>query len=153
MSLLLAFLIGFLAGLRSLTPPAAVAWATKAGWLKVQGALAFMGSVWSAGIFTVLALGELAADKLAKIPNRTDTPSLIARMLSGGLCGACVAVSGGGGAEIGAAVGAVGGVTGAFSGFHARKWLVLALGTPDFYVAMTEDLAAVGGCLLIVMAA
>jgi uncharacterized membrane protein len=149
----LTFLIGFLAGHRSLTPPAAVAWATKVGWLKVHGALAFVGEAWSVGIFTVLALGELAADKWAKIPNRTDVPPLIVRMLTGGLCGACVAVSGGGTLEIGAALGAAGGVAGAFSGFHARKRLVQMLGVPDFYVAVMEDLAVVGGCLLIVMAA
>jgi uncharacterized membrane protein len=148
-----AFLVGFLAGLRSLTPPAAVAWAAHAGWLKIQGVLTFMGSAWSVGIFTVLALGELAADKWAKIPNRTDIPPLVTRMLTGGLCGACVAISGGGSLEIGAALGAAGGVTGAFAGFHARRRLVQALGVPDFYVAVVEDLVVIGGGLWIVMAA
>jgi len=34
--LLLVFLIGFFAGLRSLTAPAATAWATYLGWLRLE---------------------------------------------------------------------------------------------------------------------
>jgi uncharacterized membrane protein len=150
MTLFLAFLIGFLAGLRSLTPPAITAWATYLGWLKVQGPLAFMGSVWSVAIFTVLMLGELAADKWARIPNRVSPPPLVARVLTGGLTGACIAVAGGESLLFGAALGGLGGIVGAFAGYQARKRLVQALKTPDFPVAVLEDLVAIGGCLWIV---
>ena len=44
MTLLLAFLIGFFAGLRSLTPPAATAWAAYLGWLKLERPLSLVGS-------------------------------------------------------------------------------------------------------------
>ena len=40
----LAFLIGCFAGLRSLTPLAAVAWAAHLGWLPLEGPLAFLCS-------------------------------------------------------------------------------------------------------------
>ena len=41
----LAFLIGIAAGLRALTPAAAVCWAARLGWLKLQGTpLAFLGA-------------------------------------------------------------------------------------------------------------
>ena len=150
MSLFLAFLIGFFAGLRSLTPLAATAWAAHLGWLKLQGTLALMGSVYSVAIFTVLALGELVADKWARIPSRISVAPLIARILTGGLAGACVAAAAGQNALPGAALGAAGGIAGAFCGYHARKRLVQALGVPDFAIAVLEDLVAIGGCVWIV---
>ena len=39
MTLPFAFLIGFFAGLRSLTAPAVTAWAVHLGWLKLEGPL------------------------------------------------------------------------------------------------------------------
>ena len=150
MTLLLAFLIGFFAGLRSLTPPAAAAWAAHLGWLKLEGALAFMGSIPSVVNFTILAVAELAADKWARIPNRTSGFALTARILLGGLAGACVAAGGGEGALLGAALGAIGGVVGGFGGYQARRQLVRALHVPDVYIALLEDLMTIAGCVWIV---
>ena len=59
--LLLAFAIGIVTGLRSMTAPAAVAWAARLGWLHLQGTpLSFMGSTVAVAIFTLFALAELA---------------------------------------------------------------------------------------------
>jgi uncharacterized membrane protein len=150
MTLLFAFFIGFFAGLRSLTAPAATAWAVHLGWLKLQGPLALMGSIPAVAIFTLLAVAELVADKLPKTPSRTAPPGLIARIVMGGLTGACVATGGGQGALLGAVLGAVGGVVGCFRGYEARTRLVRALGVPDIYVALLEDLVAIAGCLWVV---
>src|SRR4051812_43586650 len=129
MTLLLAFLIGLLNGLRSLTAPAVTAWAAHLGWLRIEGPLSLIGSVTAVVIFTVLALAELVVDKLPNAPNRTAPPGLIARILMGGLTGACVAGGGQEGAFLGAVLGAVGGVVGCFGGYKARTGLVKALGT------------------------
>jgi uncharacterized membrane protein len=150
MTLLFAFFIGFFAGLRSLTAPAATAWAVHLGWLKLQGPLALMGSLPAVAIFTLLAAVELVADKLPKTPKRTAPPGLIARIVMGGLTGACVATGGGQGALLGAVLGAVGGVVGCFRGYEARTRLVAALGIPDIYVALLEDLVAIAGSLWVV---
>jgi uncharacterized membrane protein len=150
MTLLFAFFIGFFAGLRSLTAPAATAWAVHLGWLKLQGPLALIGSIPAVAIFTLLAVVELVADKLPKTPNRTSPPGLIARIVMGGLTGACVATCGGQGALLGAVLGAVGGVVGCFRGYEARTRLVRALGMPDIYIALLEDLVAIAGCLWVV---
>jgi len=150
MTLVFAFLIGFFAGLRSLTAPAATAWAVHLGWLKLQGPLALMGSIPSVAIFSLLAVVELVADKLPKTPSRTAPPGLIARIIMGGLTGACVAAGGGEGALLGAVFGIVGGVVGCFGGFQARDRLVKALGTPDISVALVEDLVAIAGSLWVV---
>ena len=150
MTLLFAFLIGLFAGLRSLTAPAATAWAAHLGWLKLQRPLSLIGSVPAVVIFTLLALIELVADKLPKTPSRTAPVGLIARIVTGGLTGACVAAGGGAGALAGAVLGVAGGMVGCFGGYQLRTRLVKALGTPDFVIALLEDLVAIGGSLWVV---
>ena len=150
MTLAFAFLIGFFAGLRSLTAPAATAWAVYLGWLKIEGTLALMGSVPAVAIFTVLATVELVADKLPRTPSRTAPPGLIARIVMGGLTGACVAAGGAQGIFFGALLGAIGGVAGCFAGYQARTRLVQLSGVRDLYVAVVEDIAATVGSVWVV---
>jgi uncharacterized membrane protein len=150
MALVFAFLIGLFAGLRSLTAPAVTAWAAYLGWLKLDRPLSLIGSVPSVVIFSLLAAVELVVDKLPSTPGRTQPPGLIARIVTGALTGACVAVGGGQAAIAGALLGLAGGVVGCFGGYQARKGLVKALGKPDIYVALVEDIIAIGGSLLAV---
>ena len=150
MTLLFAFLIGFFGGLRSLTAPAATAWAVYLGWLKLERPLSLIGSLPAAILFTLLAVVELVADKLPQTPSRTAPPGLIARIVMGGLTGACVAASGAQGIFLGAAFGAAGGVAGCFLGYQVRTGLVKALGVRDIYVALVEDLVAIAGSLWVV---
>ncbi|MGB7950353.1 MAG: DUF4126 family protein [Candidatus Binatia bacterium] len=149
-TLLLAFLIGFFGGLRALTAPAATAWAARLGWLQIHHPLSLIGSVPAVAILTLLALLELVADKLPRTPSRTAPPGLIARIVMGGLTGACIASGGAQGIVLGAAVGAVGGIAGCFLGYRARTGLVRALGIPDLYVALLEDFVAIAGSLWVV---
>src|SRR5947208_364110 len=87
----LAFGVGVAAGLRSLTPPAVVAWAAHLGWLNLNNSpLAFMGSIITVVIFSILALFELFVDLRPSTPKRTAPIPLGARILMGGLCGACL---------------------------------------------------------------
>jgi uncharacterized membrane protein len=150
MTLAFIFLIGFFAGLRSLTAPAATGWAVYLGWLKIDGPLSLVGSVPSVAILTLLAIAELVADKLPQTPSRTSPPGLAARFVAGGLTGACIAAAGSQGALLGAVLGASGGIVGCFAGYRARAVLVNSLATPDIYVALVEDLLAVAGCLWVV---
>ena len=144
-TLLFAFLIGFFAGLRAFTAPAATAWAVYLGWLKLERPLALIGSLPAVAIFTLLAVVELVADKLPRTPSRTAPPGLIARIVLGGLTGACVAAGGAQGVFLGAVLGLVGGVVGCFLGYRARIGIMKALGTRDIYVALLEDLVAIAG--------
>lgn len=150
MALLFPFLIGFFAGLRSLTAPAAVAWATYLGWIKLESPLSLIGSLPSVAIFTLLAVGELIADKLPRAPNRTDALGLVARIVTGGLSGACVSAGMGHGAITGALLGAVGGVVGCYVGFYARVRLTKGREMRGMLIAVLEDLVAIGGCVWIV---
>jgi uncharacterized membrane protein len=150
MTPLLAFLIGFFGGLRSLTAPAATAWAAYLGWLKLERPLSLIGSVPAVAIFTLLAVVELVADKLPQTPSRTSPPGLIARIVMGGLAGACVAAGGAQGIFLGALLGAIGGVAGCFAGYQARTGIVQTLATRDIYIALFEDLVAIAGSLWVV---
>jgi len=143
--------IGVVAGLRSLLAPAVVAWAAHLGWLHLQGTpLSFMGSKVALIIFSLLAIGELIGDKLPKTPKRTAVTPLLARMITGGVCGACICVSANQSLGIGAVLGAIGAVMGAFAGYEIRKRLVMQLKAPDFFIALAEDLIAISLALLLV---
>lgn len=146
--------IGVIAGLRSMTAPAVVSWAVHLGWLNLSGSrLAPMGTTLAAVVLTILALVELVTDKLPFTPNRTAPGPLIGRIVTGALCGAALGEAGGGSLGLGIALGAAGAVAGTFGGYQARRRLVKGAGLPDIVVALAEDLVAIGGGLLIVLAA
>jgi uncharacterized membrane protein len=148
--MLLAFLIGVIAGLRTMTAPAIVAWAANRHWLNLHNTLlALMGSAAAVAVFTLLALGELVVDKLPSTPNRTRLLGLIGRSVTGGLSGAAVAASGAQPIAVGAVLGVAGAIAGAFGGYEVRKRLVRALKIPDSFIALLEDAVAIGGGLLI----
>ena len=150
MTLLFAFLIGLFAGLRSLTPPAAVAWAVYLGWLTLGRRLSLMGSLPAVIILSLFAIIEFIVDKLPNTPNRTAPAGLIVRIVTGGVTGACVSLGGGKSAYIGAALGVIGGIVGCFGGYQVRARLVKFLRQPDFNIALLEDLIAIGGSLFVV---
>jgi uncharacterized membrane protein len=137
--------LGFAAGLRSLTPPAVVAWAAHLGWLNLNNSpLAFMGSIITAVIFSMLALFELFLDLQPTTPKRTAPVPLVARILMGGLCGACLCAASNQSLIIGAILGGVGGVIGAFAGYEIRRKLVAGLNIKDIFIALLEDLITIG---------
>jgi uncharacterized membrane protein len=61
-SLLLALLLGVVAGLRAMAAPAAASWLAHLGLLHVGGtSLAFLGSAWARWLLTLLALAAIGA--------------------------------------------------------------------------------------------
>ena len=57
---------------------------------------------------------------------------------------------GGEGIVLGTVLGIVGALAGTYGGYQARTRLVKALGTPDFVIALLEDLVTIGGSLWVV---
>lgn len=146
---LLALGIGFIAGLRAMTAPAAVAWAAYLLWLPLAGtALAFMGSIWAVGIFTLLAVLELVGDQRPSTPSRKVPVQFGTRLLMGALCGAAIGAAAGV-LLAGMACGVVGAVLGTYIGAAVRGALARAFGR-DLPAALIEDLIAIGGAYLIV---
>jgi len=107
-----------------------------------------MGSTAAVTILSVLAIGELIADKLPMIPKRTAPAPLMARVVTGGLCGACLCAAVGKSLLAGTLLGGIGGIVGAFLGYGIRRRLDLH--SKDLVVAVCEDLVAVGLALFFV---
>ena len=146
---LLAFLIGVIAGLRTLTAPAVVSWAAGLGWLHLENTrLAFLAYPRTRYLLSVLAVVELVADKLPETPSRKAPASFAARLVTGGLCGAAFGAAGQ--SLIGGLVaGIVGSTVGTLGGYEFRVRLVKAIGGKDLLIALLEDVIAIGAALLI----
>jgi uncharacterized membrane protein len=143
----LAFLIGVVAGLRSMTAPAVVSWAARLGWLPLENTwLAFLGSAITPYILSVLAIAELINDKLPKTPSRKTPVPFAARVVVGALCGAALGAPSQ--ALIGGLLaGVLGAVAGTLGGYEARTRLVKALGGKDLPIALLEDAIAIFGAI------
>jgi uncharacterized membrane protein len=147
---LLAVLIGIVAGLRALTPPAVVAWGAWLGWLDVSDKWShWVGSWITVAVLTVLLVVELVTDQLPKTPSRKTTPQFATRLVTGAFAGAVIgsafhhtfiAIGGG----------IIGAVLGTLGGYQARKSLVERNGGHDLPVALTEDAVAVLGGFAVV---
>jgi uncharacterized membrane protein len=147
---MMAFLIGLIAGLRSLTAPAAVSWGARLGWLRLENTpLAFLGFAATPYILTALAIGELINDKLPKTPSRKEPAPFGARIVTGALSGAAIGAAAGS-LPAGLAAGALGGVAGTLGGYEFRSRLVKAIGGNDLPIALLEDAVAVVAGFLIV---
>ncbi|WP_033920350.1 DUF4126 family protein [Sphingomonas sp. 37zxx] len=124
--MLAPFIIGIAAGLRSMTPPAAVA-------LRRHRRLA-------GPALAIAALGELVADKHPSAPDRTDTGAATGRIVSGALAGAFL--RSGPVSIVGGIAGAAGAVVGTQVGYRLRTALTRRFGT-DWPVALAEDALAI----------
>lgn len=148
---LLAFLMGVIAGLRTMTAPAAVSWAAYLGWLDLRGSwLAFLGYAWTPWIMSALALGELVGDQLPSTPSRKVPMQFGARIVAGALAGAAIGAPSGAPLP-GAVAGIAGAILGTLGGHSARARLAKSFGR-DLPAALIEDAVAIGGALLIVVA-
>ena len=141
--LVVALLIGIVAGLRAMTAPAVVSWAASLGVLPLIGTpLAFLGWRFTPWIVSLLAIGELVTDQLPGTPSRKVPLQFGTRIVTGGLCGAAVGM--GGGLWVAAMVaGALGAVLGTYGGAAARAAMARRFGR-DLPAALLEDAAAIG---------
>ncbi len=92
----LALLIGIVAGLRAMTAPAMVSWATHLGWLDLGGTwFDFLSNTWVRWLLTLLALVELVTDQLPSTPSRTVPIQFGTRIITGALAGGAIGSSAG----------------------------------------------------------
>lgn len=148
--LILAFVLGCVDGLRSMSAPTAVCWAAHLGWLPLSGTrLDFLAHPLALWIVTILALGELIADKLPTTPPRTHPVGLIARATLGAACGVAVAVARHTNPVLPMIIALAAALLSTFAGYNARRMLVSRLRLPDFVAALVEDAIAIAGGLLI----
>jgi uncharacterized membrane protein len=147
---LLAFFLGIVAGLRSMTPMAALSWAAYLGWLPTEGTwLGWLHHPVAVFVFTAAALGELIADKLPMIPSRRELMPFATRVAVGAFCGAALGTRAGS-VTAGVVAGVIGAVIGTLGGAAVRQQLAKAIGK-DLPAALLEDLVAIGGPVLVVL--
>src|SRR5437763_58300 len=118
----LPMLIGVVAGLRSMTAPAIIAWAARRGTLRVSGSSLVSMAIGRGSHRAIeLAVGELLADKLPFTPNRINPGPLAWRVVTGAASGAAIATTIRRPVAEGAVLGSLGAVAGAFAGYYARR--------------------------------
>ena len=143
----LAILIGVAAGLRAVTPIAAIAWGAYLGWIDLSATpLAFMGNIIAVIIITVLAIAELISDQLPNTPSRKVPVQFGTRIVLGAFAGALLMIDSW---IIGAILGAMGAVLGTYGGADIRARLAKSFGR-DLPAALIEDVAAVVLAFLVV---
>jgi uncharacterized membrane protein len=140
--LVCAFLLGVVAGLRSMLAPTIVSWFARNGVLAIGNSpLAFMGYQFTPVILTVFAIGELIVDKLPKTPSRKAPTGFIARIVTGSLSGATIGAAGNS-LVTGLILGAAGAIVGTLGGAAARGKLAAVFGR-DLPAALVEDASAI----------
>ena len=146
--IVLALVIGIVAGLRAMMAAAAIAWAAALSKLPLAGTwLAFMGWRFTPWIFLLLTIGELVTDQLRSTPSRKVPVQFGARLLTGGLSGAAIGL-GLGSPLLGLALVIVGAVIGTLGGAAARTRLSASFGR-DRPAALIEDATAIAGTVFV----
>jgi uncharacterized membrane protein len=150
--LLLALLIGVIAGLRAMTAPAVVSWAAYLGWINLGDSwLWWLGHWITPWVFTLIAIVELGNDQRPSTPSRTVPAQFGGRVVTGALSGAAIGASGG--MLVGGLIaGIVGAIIGTLGGKSVRARLAASFGK-DPPAAFLEDAVAIIGGLLVVAAA
>jgi uncharacterized membrane protein len=143
---IMMILIGFIAGLRTMIPLAAIGWAAYLGWIDYSGtAVSFVGHIVTALVLTLLAIGELITDQLPQTPSRKVPVQFGARIVVGAMAGALLP----GNWIIGVILGAIGAAIRTYVGSEIRARLAKSFGR-DLPAAIIEDAVSIFGSLLIV---
>ncbi len=140
--LILAFALGIVSGLRTVTSAAAVSWGARKGILALAGThLAFLGFAATPYILTLAMIGELITDQLPSTPSRKAPLQVAGRVLSGGLVGASIGIAAGS-VWLGVLVGILGSLIGTYAGSALRASLAGLFGK-DLPAALLEDATAI----------
>ena len=147
-----AFLMGAFGGLRTFTPLAVLSWAALRHRLQLESTqFFFLSRIVSVVIFSLMAVGEIVADKLPFTPSRRKPPGFLTRIAVGAFSGMVLCESQGLALPLGAGMGVLGAIIGTLLAYEARTRLVKLLHAPDWTVALVEDAIAIGGCVWVVL--
>ncbi len=143
--------LGAVSGMRSMAAPAIVSRLASSGLLPMEDSqISFLKNPTTAKTTAILAAGELIADKLPFIPNRTDALPLITRAISGALSGAAFSSGKKRPALLGALCGMAAAIGATYGAYKLRQFADKQLHVPDTVVALAEDaLVATSGYLLL----
>ncbi|PPU17696.1 DUF4126 domain-containing protein [Xanthomonas arboricola] len=146
MALIHSILMGAVAGMRSMTPLAAVTNAARTGKLPADnGAPPLLANPLASAGMLALAGGELAGDKMKTAPDRIVLPGMIARIATGVIVGAALAPRRQRG--VAALLGASTAVAAAYLTFNLRMRAIDRYGQTS--TGVVEDAITVGAATLI----
>jgi uncharacterized membrane protein len=139
--------MGIIAGMRSMSAPALVSnyLADKQSFEIENSAFRFLASQKTANVLTVLAIGEIIADKLPLVPDRISPVPLIGRGISGAICGAALCIAEDERPEIGVLTGLTGAIISTYGFYYLRHKLSEDAGIPDLLLGLAEDALVVKG--------
>ena len=126
-----------ISGLRSMSGPALLARAVRRGDAAAPE-LTALSSTRVSNLLSLLAVGEMIADKTPFVPPRTSAPALLGRAVSGALVGAELFSSEGRRRNSGAILGALSALAAAYAGEKLRSEGARK-GIPDPLLATLED--------------
>jgi uncharacterized membrane protein len=136
--------LGIIAGMRSMTAPAVVAYIAKSGCTGADPEeFGLLGRPSARTATMILAGAEAIADKLPFMPRRTQTAALLGRLAIGAACGATICSVMRRSKVLGAIAGAFGALGSTFAVYQIRLQITQELGVPDTAVALLEDATAV----------
>jgi uncharacterized membrane protein len=146
MALIHSILMGAVAGMRAMTPLAAVTNAARSGNLPADnGAPRLLGNKLASAGMLALAGGELAGDKMKSAPDRIVPAGMVARVFTGMIAGASLAPRRH--RRLGALLGASAAVGMAYVTFNLRIRAIERYGQTS--TGTVEDAIAVGSAALI----
>lgn len=148
----LALVVGSIAGIRSMAAPALVShtMAHTQHQPLASPVLRFMSRTSVANILKMAAAAEVAGDKLPGMPDRTDTPLLIARALSGAFSAAVLYRFSGFNTWKGAIMGGLAAIAATYAIVSFRKSLSEGVGLPNKLVGAAEDAIVAGSSAALV---
>ncbi len=143
--------LGAVSGMRSMAAPAIVSRLASSGLLPIEESqIGFLTNPTAAKTTSILAIGEMLADKLPFVPNRTQALPLITRAISGAMSGAAFSTGKKRSALFGALCGMAAAIGATYGAFKLRQMADKQLQIPDTVVAVAEDaLVATAGYLLL----
>jgi uncharacterized membrane protein len=136
-----AIAMGAIAGMRSMAAPAIVSNHFSHHQSKDIARTPFriLGAPKTAAALKALALGEMVADKLPIVPDRIAPASLVARAVSGALCGAAVCAAARKRVDLGGLAGGLAAIGSAYAFYYLRRAAGKESGAPDALLGLTED--------------
>ena len=141
-------LLGFVTGLRSMTPLALLSWTQRVGADADESALHLLGLPTGTALTSLLAVGELVGDKLPITPSRISAGPLLGRIAIGALAGVTLARRSHISPTYSAVLGMATASAGAVAGYYARQSLTRIKWVPSFVWAGMEDALALSLGLL-----
>ena len=138
--------LGVIAGMRSMSAPALTSdhFARHPSLFLEASPLKNLASPKTAQVLKLMALGEIGADKLPGIPNRTAPGPLGGRGVSGGVCGAAIFAAAGKPAALGAILGASAAIVSTCATYFLRRRAGEVSKIPDAVLAGAEDALMLG---------